>query len=56
MLISRALAFHPVYGDEASGGGTALLIIIAVGITLTLVYVGQKKLRKYLVRRYGSGK
>lgn len=51
MLISDALAGHGVAGTETSAGGNALLIILAVGITLILLYRGQKKWRSRRLRR-----
>ena len=53
MLISRALAGHGVVGTGGSGGD-ALLIILAVGIVLGLVYVVQKKLRRRFLKRDGD--
>ena len=54
MLISRALAGHGVTSTGSSGGGNALLIILAVFIVLGLVYVGQKKWRERMPRRDGD--
>ncbi len=45
MLISGALG-HGVVDTASSGGGNALLIILAVGIVLSLVYMGQKRWRR----------
>ena len=53
MLISRALA-HGAVGTGSSGGGNALLIILAVAIVLGLVYGGQKKWRKRMLMRDGD--
>jgi hypothetical protein len=55
MLISPASAAHGVVGTGGSGG-TALLIIIGVAMVFLLVYVGQKKWRRRMLRRDGSGK
>ena len=55
MLISPALA-HVTSGTGTSGGGIALLIIIAVAIVFFLAYLGQKKWRRLKPRRDGSGK
>lgn len=54
MLISNAWAGHGVVGTGSSGGGNALLIIIAVGITLGLLYRVQKKWRTRRARRNGD--
>lgn len=54
MLISRALAGHGVVSTGSSGGGNALLIILAVFIGLGLVYMGQKKWRERTLRRDGN--
>ncbi len=45
MLISPALA-HGASGTGTSGGGNALLIILAIAAVLGLLYVGQKKWRR----------
>ncbi len=44
MLISRALAYG-AGGTGSSGGGNALLIILAIAAVLGFLYMGQKKLR-----------
>jgi len=51
MLISSALAGHGVVSTGSSGGGTALLIILAVAIVLFLAHLGRKKLRGRLLGR-----
>jgi hypothetical protein len=43
MLISRALAGHGVVSTGSSGGGNALLIILAVFIVLGLVIHGPEE-------------
>ena len=45
MLISHALAGHGVVSTGSSGGGNALLIILAVAVVLGLLYIGLKKWR-----------
>lgn len=52
MLISGAAA-HGKTITETSAGGNALLIIIAVGITLAVLYSVQKKWRSRRARRNG---
>ena len=52
MLISSAAA-HGKTVTETSAGGNALLIIIAAGITLALLYRVQKKWRSRGARRNG---
>ena len=54
MLISSALAGHGVVSTGSSGGGNALLIILAVFIVLGLVYVGHTKWRKRMLGRDGN--
>ena len=54
MLIARALAGHGVTGTGSSGGGNALLIILAVAIVLGLVYVGHKRWRRRMLRGGGN--
>ena len=44
MLISRAFA-HGSGSTGSSGGGHALLIILAIAVTLGLLYAGQKRWR-----------
>lgn len=51
MLISSAWAGHGVVSTGSSGGGNALLIILAVAIASFLAYLGQKKLRRHLSGR-----
>ena len=51
MLISPALAAHFVPPSKGTGGGTALAIILAVGITLFLLNMVWKKRRKRLLER-----
>jgi len=53
MLTSQALAGHGVVATGGSGG-SALLIILAVGIVLGLVYVGLKKWRRRYLKRDGD--
>ena len=55
-MISPAWA-HGLARAETSGGGIALLIILAVVIVLFLGYLGQKKWRrrKLIPRRDGGG-
>lgn len=56
MLISPALAWNGSPGTGSSHGAVALSIIIAVAITVLLIYVAQKKWRRRkLLRRGGSG-
>lgn len=56
MLISPALAWNSVPGTPTSGGAHALTIILAVGITVLLINVAWKKLRRRREpRRDGSG-
>lgn len=54
MLISPALAGHGVVGTGSSGGGDALLIILAVAIVAGLLYRGQKKWRRRMLMRDGE--
>ena len=54
MLISPAWAHGSLVRDEASGGGTALLIILAAVFAFFLVYRGQKKWRRSKLRRDGG--
>ncbi len=55
MLIPQALAFDATPGTGSSGGAIALSIIIAVAITLLLVYVAQKKWRRRRLSRRDAG-
>ncbi len=55
MLMSQALAFDATPGTGSSGGAIALSIIIAVAITLLLVYVAQKKWRRHRQSRRDVG-
>ncbi len=45
MVIARALA-HGSLANESSGGGNALLIILAVAVLLGLAYLAYKKWRR----------
>jgi len=45
MIISRAFAAHGITDTGSSGGGNALLIILAVAITFVIGYVAFKKLQ-----------
>ncbi len=51
MLISQAWAGHFTPDTGNTGGGDALLIILAAGIVLGLLYSGQKRLRRRLQAR-----
>jgi len=51
MLISPALAAHGVVDTGSSGGGTALLVILAVIVGVALIYIAQKKWRRRLQAR-----
>ncbi len=55
MLISPAWAHGSLARDEASGGGTALLIILAAVIAFLLVYRTHKKWRGRKLRRDAAG-
>jgi membrane protein implicated in regulation of membrane protease activity len=55
MLISPAVAAHFTPASEGGGGAIALSIILAVGIALFLVYLGQKRWRRRKPRRDGNG-
>ncbi len=55
MLISRALA-HGSGGTGSSGGGNALLIILAIAVVLGLLYTGQKRWRARRQRPDGGGR
>jgi Na+-driven multidrug efflux pump len=55
MLIATALAFDGTPGTGGTGGAVALSIIIAVAITLMLVYVAQKKWRRRRLSRRDAG-
>lgn len=54
MLISQAWAGHFTPDTGNTGGGDALLIILAAGIVLGLLYAGQKRLRRRLQAREGK--
>jgi hypothetical protein len=54
MLISPAAAAHYAPASGGGGGATALSIILAVGIALFLVYLGQKRWRRRKPRRDGN--
>jgi hypothetical protein len=55
MLISPAFAFNGTPGTGSSGGAIALSIILAVAITMLLVYVAQKKWRRRGQSRRDAG-
>ncbi len=56
MLISQAFAWNNPASTGSSGGARVLTIILAVGITVLLVHVVQKKWRRRRhLRRVGSG-
>ncbi len=54
MLISPALA-HGLVHAETAGGGTALLIILAIIVGMLLVFRSRKKWRKRKLQRDGGG-
>jgi hypothetical protein len=56
MLISPALAGHGVADTGSSGGGIALLVILAVVIMLAFGYMAQKKWRRRMQGRDRTGK
>ena len=56
MLISHALAGHGVVGTGSSGGGNALLIILAIAVVLGLFFMGRKKWRGRKQGRDGGDK
>ena len=54
MLISQAFAWNNPASTASSGGAKALTIILAVGITVLLIHVAQKKWRRRRFLRRGE--
>jgi hypothetical protein len=54
MFISPAWAWNSVPGTGGSGGAHALTIILTVGVTVLLLYVAQKRWRRWRASRRGD--